>query len=103
VSAAANPFREGARMRKVYAILSVLDRLPDPPSADEVSKWDETVWTSMAGAADVNLPSAATRAMVVEHLRAREAEAEHVTEIDVFDPFEDAEADTVLELFGGPF
>jgi hypothetical protein len=68
------------RQRKCNRLLRVIDALPETPSAADVARWGDDVWTKLAAVARVNAPSATTRQWIVEELRMRE-------EIDAVDPF----------------
>jgi hypothetical protein len=65
-----NPYEDAARQRKVTALVAVL--LAVECTADDAERMDDNGWANAAAAGLRRGPSAETRALVVEALRAHE-------------------------------
>ncbi len=69
-----NPFESSARSRKVLALVTSIDErigsvVTGEPAlllAESLRAWPDDAWEQAAELADVNVPSAETRRMVVE-------------------------------------
>lgn len=68
-----NAHELAARATKADALLAVLDLLTPPPSAADLASWHAESWALAAGVARVRPPSAATIAVIVDRVLAREA------------------------------
>lgn len=73
-----NPYEERGRAEKVSRLVEVIEKLDQPPSADDVAEWASGTWASLTATANaffnahMKPPSAASRALVIEELRRRE-------------------------------
>ncbi len=73
-----NGFAESRRRLKVDRLLAVIEKLDQPPAADDVAEWTSSTWRALTDTANAlfeashDPPSAASRAMVIEALRERE-------------------------------
>lgn len=63
-----NAYQDAARLRKVLKITSMLRQIDATPS--QVAGMTDEQWELAAKAAEVNMPSAATRALVIDAMAA---------------------------------